>query len=142
MERFLTRLATIGKVAPSTHKQALAAILFLYREVLSIDLPWLGETGRPRTPVRMPVVVSREEVALLLSRARWTQDRAAGLPGVELPDALARKLGRAGESLSRHWVFPSPLLSTNPRSPMELLPQLPLQEVVRPDHRAPHMRNR
>ena len=67
VERYLTHLATISKVSPSTHKQALAAILFLYREVLDINLPWMGEIGRPRTSQHVPVVLSREEVAALLS---------------------------------------------------------------------------
>jgi hypothetical protein len=44
-ERFLMHLATDRQVAPSTHRQALAAILFLYRQVLDIDLPWLQEIG-------------------------------------------------------------------------------------------------
>lgn len=67
VERFLTHLANELKVSPSTHKQALAAVLFLYREVLGIDLPWMGEIGRPRTRQHLPVVLSREEVALLLA---------------------------------------------------------------------------
>jgi integron integrase len=68
VESFLTHLATECKVASSTHKQALAAILFLYRQVLDVDLPWLENIGRPSTPLRMPVVLSREEVARLLSQ--------------------------------------------------------------------------
>jgi site-specific recombinase XerD len=62
IERYLAHLATVKMVSPSTHKQALAAILFLYREVLGIDLPWMGEIGRPRTSQHVPVVLSREEV--------------------------------------------------------------------------------
>jgi integron integrase len=69
VEAFLTHLAAEGGVAPSTHKQALAALLFLYRQVLDIDLPWLLEIGRPRTPKRIPVVLSREEMARLLGCA-------------------------------------------------------------------------
>lgn len=67
IKAFLTDLATTRQVAPSTHKQALAAVLFLYREVLDIDLPWMSEIGRPRTPVHIPVVLSRVEVARLLA---------------------------------------------------------------------------
>lgn len=67
VERYLTHLATVVKVSPSTHKQALAAILFLYREVMGINLPWMGEIGRPRTSQHVPVVLSREEVAVLLA---------------------------------------------------------------------------
>jgi integrase len=67
VERFLVHLATDRQVAPSTHRQALAALLFLYRQVLDIDLPWLQEIGRPKSPVRIPVVLSREEVAQLFA---------------------------------------------------------------------------
>lgn len=66
VEAFLTHLATERRVAPSTHKQALAALLFLYRHVLDIELPWMQEIGRPKSPVRIPVVLSRAEVAGLL----------------------------------------------------------------------------
>lgn len=67
VEAFLTHLAIARKVAPSTHKQALAAILFLYRRVLGVDLPWLQDIGRPRGTMRIPIVLSREEVARLLA---------------------------------------------------------------------------
>ena len=43
IEAFLTHLAVVGKVSASTQNQAKSALLFLYREVLQIDLPWLGE---------------------------------------------------------------------------------------------------
>jgi integron integrase len=66
VESFLVDLATRQHVAPSTHKQALSAILFLYREVLSIDLPWMAAIGRPQARRRLPVVLSRDEVARLL----------------------------------------------------------------------------
>lgn len=48
VEAFLTMLAVERKVSASTHNQALSAILFLYREVLSIKLPWLDDIGRPQ----------------------------------------------------------------------------------------------
>jgi site-specific recombinase XerD len=66
VEAFLTHPATERHVAPSTHKQALAALLFLYRQVLGIELPWMQEIGRPKSPIRIPVVLSRAEVAGLL----------------------------------------------------------------------------
>lgn len=51
VEAFLTMLATDRRVSASTHNQALSAILFLYREVLAIDLPWLNDIHRPsRSP--------------------------------------------------------------------------------------------
>lgn len=184
VEQFLTHLATRQNVSPSTHKQALAGILFLYRQVLDIDLPWMQQIGRPKTRERIPVVLSRIEVAKLLasidkeylliaqalygmglrlmeclrlrvkdidfdrkvvvvregkggkdrvvmlpggliepfkaqlaaSRALWAEDRASDRPGVWLPDALARKFPRAPEAWTWHWVFPSPHLSTDPRT--------------------------
>ncbi len=67
VERFLSWLAAERKVAVSTHKQALAALLFLYRNVLDTDLPWLSEFERPKTPVRLPSVLSRDEVSAVLA---------------------------------------------------------------------------
>jgi integron integrase len=184
IELYLSHLANNARVSSSTHKQALAGILFLYREVMGVNLPWMGEIGRPRTSQHVPVVLSREEVAALLaslppeywlmcslmygaglrlqecltlrvkdvdlkrrviyvrngkgskdrivmmpapaesalraqidlSRRVWTQDRAQGVPGVELPFALERKLGRAAESLNWHWLFPASQLSVDPRT--------------------------
>jgi integron integrase len=66
VEAFLTDLANRQHVSPSTHKQALSAILYLYREVLDVELPWMTEIGRPPSSRRIPVVLSREEVARLL----------------------------------------------------------------------------
>src|SRR5580704_11513196 len=67
VQAFLTFLATEEKVSPSTHKQALAALLFLYRQVLNQDLPWMQQIGRPKGVTRIPTVLSRHEVARLLA---------------------------------------------------------------------------
>ena len=67
VEAFLTMLATERKVSASTHNQALSAILFLYREVLAIKLPWLEDIGRPSQKRRIPSVMTRDEVAGLLA---------------------------------------------------------------------------
>lgn len=67
-EAFLTSLATKGNVAASTQNQALAAILFLYREVLGIALPWLDEIRRAKKPARVPVVLTLDEAATLLDQ--------------------------------------------------------------------------
>lgn len=64
---FLNDLATRRRVAASTQNQALAAILFLYREVLGRELPWLEDLVRAKRPARLPVVLAREEVRALLS---------------------------------------------------------------------------
>ncbi len=184
VEAFLTMLATRRKVSVSTHRQALSALLFLYKEVLGQPLAWLEEIGRPTPKRRIPTVLGGPDVQRLLaimdgqtgllarllygtgmrlmegislrvkdidfergaivvregkgakdrvvmlprslerplreqlarSRALRESDRAAQRPGVFLPDALAAKYPRAGESWSWHWVFPSPTLSADPRS--------------------------
>jgi integron integrase len=64
---FLSRLATDG-VSASTQNQALSAILFLYEVVLGERLPWMNDIVRAQRPARLPVVLSRPEVATLLSR--------------------------------------------------------------------------
>ena len=68
IESFLNDLANEHNVAASTHNQALSALLFLYGDVLGIELPWLGEIERPKRPSRLPVVLSRDEVRALLAQ--------------------------------------------------------------------------
>ncbi len=67
VEAFLSMLATERHVSASTHNQALSALLFLYREVLAIDLPWLEGVNRPAQKKRIPTVLTKEEVAILLA---------------------------------------------------------------------------
>jgi integron integrase len=62
IEEYLSHLANNRKVAASTHKQALSALLFFYGKVLNVHLPWLNEIGRPNAPKRLPTVLTREEV--------------------------------------------------------------------------------
>jgi site-specific recombinase XerD len=64
---FLTMLANERRVSVSTHNQALSALLFLYRHVLAIDLPWLTNLERPTRARRIPSVLTGAEVASLLS---------------------------------------------------------------------------
>lgn len=184
VEAFLTHLATERNVSASTHRQALSAILFLYKDVLKIELPWMAQIGRPRAQQRLPEVLTVNEVMRTLSRLRgehatlakllygtgmrilegmrlrtkdidfdrgaiivretkggkdrvvmlprslrdelkqqlrlshaiWEADRAAKLPGVEMPHALSVKYPRAGESWGWHWVFPQAAVSTDPRT--------------------------
>ena len=66
VEAFLTHLAVEGRVAAATQNQALSALLYLYREVLSIELPWLDNVVRAKTPQRLPVVLTRQEVNTVL----------------------------------------------------------------------------
>jgi site-specific recombinase XerD len=67
VESFLTHLASERDVAASTQNQAQSALLFLYREVLARDLPWLDNVVRAKAPMRMPVVLTRGEVMRLLA---------------------------------------------------------------------------
>jgi integron integrase len=187
VEAFLSMMANERKVSASTHNQALSAVLFLYREVLSIDLPWLNNIGRPQQTKRIPSVLIKDEVAgllaqldgisgllarllygtgmrlmegmrlrvkdvdfkrhavivreakgnkdrvvmlprslapalrlqMLAARALWEADRQAQRGGVEVPHALDIKYPRVGSTWAWFWMFPSPTLSTDPRSGVE-----------------------
>jgi integron integrase len=67
VETFLTRLAVEGQVAASTQNQALSAVLFLYREVLGMKLPWMDDVVRAKRSQRVPTVLSQTEVRALLA---------------------------------------------------------------------------
>ena len=184
---YLSCLAVERDVAAATQQQALSALLFLYKRVLQVDLPWLDDLVRPKKPARMPTVLNRDEVARLLDAVRpehallarllygtgmrlmeclrlrvkdvdftrreilvregkgakdrvtmlpasllgpmqaqlrrarglFDHDRANGLPGVYLPDALARKYPDAGTSWAWFWIFPADGLAVDPRSRIE-----------------------
>ena len=79
VEAFLTHLAVEGRVAAATQNQALSALLFLYREVLNIDLPWLDKVVRAKQPQRLPVVLTRQEVTAILDRMSGVHDLMARL---------------------------------------------------------------
>jgi integron integrase len=181
---FLNHLARERDVAASTQNQALSALLFLYREVLAMPLPWLDSLERAQRPARLPTVLTRDEAQRLLaqmegvrwlmasllygaglrlreclklrvkdvdfgyrqilvrdgkgakdrvtmlpeslleplkaqlvrSRALHDRDAASGRGEVELPEALARKYPRAPHEWGWKFVFPSPRLSTDPRT--------------------------
>ena len=80
VEAFLSMLANVRKVSASTHNQALSAVLFVYREVLNIDLPWLNDIGRPKQTKRIPTSpreasgrrIGRPSVAAWRHRMRWS----------------------------------------------------------------------
>jgi len=74
--KFLSHLAVNRRVSASTQNQALAAILFLYRDVLGQGLDWLDDIVRAKHTVRLPVVLTREQVQDVLSNLRgvaWIQ---------------------------------------------------------------------
>lgn len=88
---FLTWLAVDRHVAASTQNQALGALLFLYRAVLAVDLPWLDELVRARRPERLPVVLTRDEVRQVLLARRDT----TGAPTRKRPDAWRKSVTRS-----------------------------------------------
>ncbi len=184
IEAFLTDLAVTRNVSAATQNQALSALLFLYKEVLGLDLPWMDNIARAKKPARLPTVLTRSELdrvfarldgthalmARLLygtgmrltecvrlrvrdvdfarrevlvrdgkggkdrvtmlpeslvpelerhierSRHLYEADRAAGLPGVFLPDGLEEKSPNAGREWPWFWVFPAERVSVDPRT--------------------------
>lgn len=79
IEAFLTHLAVAGKVAASTQNQAKSALLFLYREVLEMQLPWLDNVTQAKVPKRLPVVLTVSEVQTVLSHLTGTHALIASL---------------------------------------------------------------
>lgn len=91
IEQFLTHLAVDRKVSASTQNQALQAILFLYRHVLAVDLPWLENVTRASRPRRLPVVLSRAELRAVLGQLEGRHWLVANLlygGGLRLLEAL------------------------------------------------------
>ncbi len=72
VESFLSHLAVEGRVSASTQNQALQALLFLYRHVLGVDMPWLANVTRAARPKRLPVVLSVAEVKSVLAELEGT----------------------------------------------------------------------
>src|SRR5262245_31206675 len=79
VEAFLTHLAVHGKVAASTQNQAKSALLFLYRDVLESELPWLAKVEQARASTRLPVVLTEREVQSVLNHACGTPGLIARL---------------------------------------------------------------
>jgi integrase len=79
IKQFLSHLAVEGKVAASTQNVALCALLFLYRDVLGVDLPYVEGITRAKRPVRIPVVFTRQEAERLLKQLTGTYGPIAGL---------------------------------------------------------------
>jgi len=67
IQEFLSHLATKQHVSASTQNQALSSILFLYKKVLDVDLPWMNEIVRARRPKTIPIVLTRAEVTQVLA---------------------------------------------------------------------------
>jgi integron integrase len=93
--RFLTWLAEERKVSASTQTQALSALLFLYRHVLLVDLPWMTEVVRAPARVRLPVVLTREEVRAVVRRMQGPERLVVMLlygSGLRLLEALRMRI--------------------------------------------------
>lgn len=92
---FLNHLATERQVAAATQNQALAALLFLYREVLGTGLPWLDGLVRAKTAKRLPSVLTREEVQAVLAQLTGTRWLLVGLlygAGLRLNECLSLRV--------------------------------------------------
>jgi integron integrase len=95
VEAFLTMLATERRVSSSSHNQALSALLFLYREVLAIALPWMDGIKRPAYTKRIPTVLTRDEVASVLAAMEGTIGLVAHLlygTGMRLMEGLRMRV--------------------------------------------------
>ncbi|HET8704919.1 MAG TPA: integron integrase [Pseudomonadales bacterium] len=91
VEAFLTHLAVDRNVTASTQNLALAAILFLYKEVLHIDLAWLDNIHRAKKPARLPTVLTRREVDLIIDQMEGPSKLMASLlygTGMRLMECL------------------------------------------------------
>jgi site-specific recombinase XerD len=122
VEAFLSMMANERKVSASTHNQALSAVLFLYREVLGIDLPWLDNIGRPQQTKRIPSVLTKDEVASLLAQMDGITALLARLPygtGMRLMESM--RLRVKDVDFDRHAVIVREAKGTKDR--VVMLPQ-------------------
>lgn len=115
VEAFLTSLATDRKVSASTHNQALSAILFLYREVLAIELPWLNDINRPTQKRRIPSVLTKEEVAGLLAQMAG---EAALIARLLYGTGMRLMEGRRSPGCAHGWRGALPLPQVSPHRPL------------------------
>ena len=92
---FLTHLAVERDVAAATQQLALSALLFLYKQVLGIDLPWLDEIVRPKKPARLPTVLNEREVECVLALMEGVHGLMARLiygSGLRLSECLRLRI--------------------------------------------------
>ncbi len=91
LSAFLTHLAVDKNVTASTQNQALSALLFLYKQVLGLDLPWLSDVTRAKKPSRLPVVLPKEQVMQVLDGISGTNGLISRLlygTGMRLMEAI------------------------------------------------------
>ncbi len=95
VEVFLTHLAVDGNVSASTQNQARSALLFLYKQVLGQELPWLDNVEQAQKPRRLPTVLDNDEVRALLGQLRGVHWLAASLlygSGLRLMEVLRMRV--------------------------------------------------
>ena len=91
VDAFLTHLAVARNVSANTQNQAKSALLFLYKEVLGAELPWLDDIQQAKTPKRLPVVLTQDEVSKILSHLEGTHHLVVSLlygTGMRILEAL------------------------------------------------------
>ncbi|MEO8062707.1 MAG: integron integrase [Pseudomonadota bacterium] len=91
VERFLSYLAQHRNVAAATQAQALSALLFLYKRVLNVDLPWLDSVVRAKRPKRLPTVLTQKETHRVIANLKGAYWLIGGLlygGGLRLTEAL------------------------------------------------------
>lgn len=125
VEQFLTHLAVVGNVAAGTQNQALSSLLFLYKEILGVELPWLESVTRAKRPQRVPTVLSATEIQWVLARLDGRDWLMASLlygTGMRLMECVRLRVkdvdfarneitvrdGKGGKD--RHTVLPSSLV--------------------------------
>ncbi len=95
VEKFLSHLASDRNVSASTQGQALAALLFLYKRVLNVDLPWIDNVVRATRPKRLPTVLSQQEAQRVLANlqgAYWLVGAMLYGSGLRLTEALRLRI--------------------------------------------------
>lgn len=95
VEAFLTHLAVERRVSASTQNQAKSALLFLYKDVLDAELPWLKNVTGAKSPQRLPVVLNRNEVDALLAGMTGTSGLIARMlygSGLRLLEAVRMRV--------------------------------------------------
>jgi len=88
---FLSHLANDRQVSPATQAQALGALLFLYKRVMNVDLPWIDNVVRAHRPKRLPTVLTRQESQHIIALIPGVHRLIAGLlygSGLRLLEAL------------------------------------------------------
>ena len=96
VEAFLSHLAINRSVSPSTQNQAIQAILFLYRNVLQVELPWMDDVIRAKPKRRLPVVLSKNEIRALLENVPAPHRISVGLlygSGLRVSECLGLRDG-------------------------------------------------